>query len=679
MKLAWVSLFLLIVSIGELQATSNDLYKQSPTADKCTSIAVGKKATKDGSTMCTYNADCAECDWRINKVPAQSWPLNSLRPIYLLSGAYPRQVRNDRGVTWSTNNLEENIQVRAEWEKLTDKEIIGYIPQVEHTYAIMEGLYGIMNEYQVAIGESTCASKLWAAPRGSANGKALLEASELSQIGLERAKTARDAIQVMGDLAVQYGFYSADYDPTKYGESFPMGEGGEALTVIDPNEAWMFHIIPDDTGSSAIWVAQRVPDDHITVVANSFVIRKVDPKSSDFLYSSNLWSIAKKLGWWDERDGLLDFKLVYSPERYHPNYGNRRVWRVLSFAAPSLNLPIETNANGDDYPFSVKVETLLTPEDLMRYSRDHYEGTKYSTTEGLAAGPYGDPNRFDISSNGNMTLIDAMQGEFPRTISLFRTSYSLIAQSRSQVPNELSLFWFAQYAPDQSTYTPIYVASETLPLSWMRGSMHKYDPSSAWWNFCVVGNYASRFYKHAMVPVRALQKKLSDSLLNDVIQLENQLLNLPTITYKETVIQRLTTFTIEKGEYVSSAWRDLFPQLLTQYRDGYIISGLDQPYVTIGKMFYSEYWLRNVGFFDIKGNSNPSAILFASNTALSMSGFINSLLLCIVLSSILFTLIGYQIGKLSTRHQGYALIASDTQTMNFQLYQKDNAAGSLDI
>ena len=177
--------------------------------DKCTALAVGKKATIDGSTMVTHTMDCKDCDWRVNKVAAKDWPEGSMRPIYLITGSYPRQVRNDRGQTWSTDNLEHMPQ-REEWEKMEGTGIIGYIPQVAHTYALIEGGYGIMNEYQVSIGESTCAAKLFAAPV-SAGGKALLEASELSQIGLERGRTARETISIMGELAETYGFYSAEW------------------------------------------------------------------------------------------------------------------------------------------------------------------------------------------------------------------------------------------------------------------------------------------------------------------------------------------------------------------------------------------------------------------------------------------------------------------------------------
>jgi dipeptidase len=264
-------------------------------------------------------------------------------------------------------------------------EILGYIPQAPHTYALIEGMYGIMNEHQVAIGESTCASKLWAAPVGSGGGNALLEASELSQIALERTTTARDAIRMMGDLATTYGFYSAEWDDPQ----MAMGEGGEALSVIDKTEAWIFHIIPDNTGASAVWVAQRVPDDHIAVVANTFVIREIKEDSTDFMFSSNIHSVAIDQGFWHPDQGPLNFLKAYVPQRLHPNYCNRRVWRVFSLAAPSLNLPSTTNAFADDYPFSVRVERPLSAKVVMSWQRDHYEGTEFSTTTGLAGGPYG--------------------------------------------------------------------------------------------------------------------------------------------------------------------------------------------------------------------------------------------------------------------------------------------------
>ena len=196
----YISTVFVVLSIFTKSNASNSFPE-----DKCTAIVVSRGGTIDGSTMTTHTADCFECDWRVNKVPARDYPAGAMRPIYLLTGAYPRQVRNDRGYTWSIDNLEdgtglegvvlsanneEKIQVdgipsvkpiidkentmKSEWISVFEKTIIGYIPQVAHTYAVFEGMYGIMNEHQVAMGESTCASKLFAAPMGY-GGHALLE------------------------------------------------------------------------------------------------------------------------------------------------------------------------------------------------------------------------------------------------------------------------------------------------------------------------------------------------------------------------------------------------------------------------------------------------------------------------------------------------------------------------
>jgi dipeptidase len=121
------------------------------------------------------------------------------------------------------------------------------------------------------------------------------------------------------------------------------------------------------------------------------VVREIIPDHPDFLYSDNLWSIAEKHGFWSPADGLLNFLKTYAPQRYHPNYSNRRVWRVLSLAAPDRNLPIETNAYADDYPLSIRVsrpEGPFSPVDIMWMQRDHFEGTPYSTAVGLAGGKY---------------------------------------------------------------------------------------------------------------------------------------------------------------------------------------------------------------------------------------------------------------------------------------------------
>ncbi len=152
----------------------------------------------------------------------------------------------------------------------------------------------------------------------------------------------------------------------------------------------------------------------MSIVANQFTIRGVDPDSDSFMYSDNLWEVAIRNQLWAYGDAKLDFLKTYGLPRAHSPYATRRVWRVFSLVAPSLVLPPNTNMWGDDYPFSVRAESVLTPQDLMRIQRDHYEGTQFDLTQGLAAGPYGDPNRWDVTPVDNMTSYDMIQGAYER-------------------------------------------------------------------------------------------------------------------------------------------------------------------------------------------------------------------------------------------------------------------------
>mmetsp|Transcript_9317 Transcript_9317/g.14032 ORF Transcript_9317/g.14032 Transcript_9317/m.14032 type:complete len:668 (+) Transcript_9317:81-2084(+) len=633
--------------------------------ERCTTIAIGPMATTDGSTMCTDTMDCADCDWRMGKVEARDWPEGSMRPIYGESSQYPRYIREDRGTTWSIANLEDDPVLKSEWVD-NQTPIIGYIPQVPHTYALLEGLYGYMNEHQVSMGESTCAAKLFAGPVGWQDGKALLNIGELMQIGLERGRTAREAIQIMGDVAMEYGFYGESYDPVQYGAAYVMGEAGEGLTVIDPTEAWIFHILPDDTGTKAVWVAQRVPDDHIAVIANTFVIRDVDPDSPDFMYSDNIFEVAERQGFWNSNDGKpLDFKLTYAPQRYHPEYSNNRQWRVFSLANPSAMLSIETNANADDYPVTMQVDHKISLEEMISYQRDVYQGTELDLTTGLAAGPYGDPNRYQNNGWGNMTIWDTLDGTFPRAISIFRTSTSIVAQARAYVPNELGLVWVSQYEPDVAPYVPMYVATAGVSSHWSSGSMHKYDTEVAWWNFCVVGNYVARYYHFAIESVRELQQKVHGKLSADLVDMETRLLHElkgnSTEGTKLSVVDTLTQFTIGAGDYASNAWKELFPYLLATYRDGYVVTNKEQSAsVKLTAMFYPRWWLEAVGYFEHPGNSDPAAILFTPNpyaihTSTNSVTF-TTLLMSVTFSAFIFSAAGFAIAKRKYNRHGYSSI-----------------------
>lgn len=627
-------------------------------ASGCTSIVAAKGAGEEGP-MVTHTADCVDCDFRINKVPSMDWPEGAERALYQYKGSYPALVTKDRGKTWHPDNLEGTPEQIAEWTEYETTLQTGTIPQVSHTYALYEAGYGIMNEHQLAIGESTCASFLTATP-SSAGGKAEIEVRQLSQIALERTKTARDAIQLMGDLATSLGYYSADWS----GGDISMGEGGESLQVIDTKEAWVFHVTSDDTGTSAVWAAQRVPDGEVSVVANQFIIREIDTKSDDFMYSKNIFEVAERAKLWSRKvDGdALDFTKTFSPPRMHSPYATRRVWRVFTLLDPDLDIDPETDNYASDYPFSVKPKKPLSARDMMELQRDHYEGTKYDLTQGIASGPYGDPERWDPAPvEGLPTLMDVLQGSYERAVSMFRTSYSIVAVSRGHMPDSIgAIVWFAQYAPHTSTYSPFYVASSDPPEAYTIGSLFKYSSDVSFWNFLACGNWANRFYRYAQPVVKDLHDSLEEEYVSEAKILEQTALDLLKICKKENnceknkvdvkITEMLTEFTKARGQQTSDAYRDLFPVLITKFHDGIEATNLDTPAFTFSKLFYPKWWLKSSGYFKNKPNQIPGEIEFSVDPAIPSGYASSSEYYAGVLSSGLFVglialVVGFVAGK----------------------------------
>jgi dipeptidase len=270
----------------------------------------------DGSHITTHNNDCQECDIRITHVPARDWPAGTQRPIHLPNAMYPRYIESAEENIHGPDYLIDNVDLSIfPWTVRTP---MAYIPQVAHTYAYTLGTYALQNEKQVSIGESTC-SAIWSTKPLALGGKALLHMNVLTELGLERCDTARCAIQTMGDLATQYGFYA---DASTGDEATAKMEAGEALFVADTTETWMFHILPDDTGTAAVWVAQRVPDDHIAACANSFTIGEIDvADTKNFLASDNIFEVAERNNLWSAAN--KDKKPFKFDEIYGQNYDNQ--------------------------------------------------------------------------------------------------------------------------------------------------------------------------------------------------------------------------------------------------------------------------------------------------------------------------------------------------------------------
>ncbi len=415
----------------------------------CTTILVTAGASADGSLYVTHSDDNELADERIIYVPAMNHEPGSERPVYCTGVALgprpeynsfmePRLVCDERGPGYDTLDSLASIP-------------LGYVPQVPHTYAYFDGSYGIMNEHQLMIGECTNSARMQLEPEP---GRRIFYSSELSRIALERCTTAREAVELMGKMIEEYGYYGT----------------GETLLLGDSEEGWVFEMCcgtVDSTGG--LWVARRVPDGEVFVAANEFRIREIDPDDTDLLYCSDLFDQVEALGWWNPEDGGLDWLVTISlGECRHPYDALRRVWRVQSLVAPSLNLcPYVEDGLTEYYPFSVAPDTPLETHDVMRLHRDHFEGTEFDMTNGPSAGPYGFPNRFygsydDHPPMGTITL--PLDGAWERPLSVAYCGYVYVCQGRSWLPDPIGgICWMGSDSPSETCFVPFYCGAGDLP------------------------------------------------------------------------------------------------------------------------------------------------------------------------------------------------------------------------
>tara|TARA_B110001452_G_scaffold109724_1_gene91037 strand:- start:162 stop:1919 length:1758 start_codon:yes stop_codon:yes gene_type:complete len=539
-------------------------------ADACTTLIVGKKASVDGSVMCTHSDDGeANPDSRLVKVPASDHAKGSTRPIYYDTEDYPRFV-GDRGV---------DAYLPKNNPGATPSVAIGSIPQVAHTFAYYEGTYGILNEHQVGIGESTCSAIYGAKARGH-GGDALFSIDTLSRIAMERATTAREAVQLMGSLAEAEGFYGAgEFEGT-----------GESLMVTDPNEGYIFHILPDHTGKSAVWAAQRVGDDEVGVVANMFVIRRLLTNQTtdgrpDFLFSASVHSAAQKNGWWSPSDGPLDFVRVYSDGEYaHKFYSGRRVWGAYRLLVPGTPLAAnytDLRTEPDVYPATLRATRKLSPLDLMATHRDMYQGTPFDMTTGVAAGPFGNPDRYSTAS------VTKLPGAWERSIGLYRTGYSHVVQSRGWLPNAVGgVLWFGPHAAHGTCYLPLHAGGAAVPAPYSRADPSAIDRASAYWGHKYALNVARLRYADMMAIVGALQTKFEQGFWARVKAQTAP--NATSAVAPATEAEQLAAAADDDAQKVLAAWWALPDQLIFQFADGWHADG--------AALGYPDAWLKQIGW-----------------------------------------------------------------------------------
>jgi len=464
-------------------------------AFSCTNILVSRGASADSSTFLVYTND-GEWLYHLDVSPAKDHQKGDSIVYFSMSGKKFK------------------------------------IPQVPHTYALI-GFQ--MNEFQLSIGETTFLGReeLW-------DKNQPLKYWELMKLALERAQTAREAIQVMTTLAEKYGY----------------GSEGESFSIADPNEAWLLEMIGTGGKGGAIWVASRVPDGYMTAHANHARIGKISKNDSETcLFSENIFSFAIENELYDTLSGEeFRFNNAYDPPSPdHLKYTESRVWSIFRRAAPSENFSSDYHRGvdgADPYPLFIKPDRKLKLEDIFVLVRDHYENTPYDMTAGPAAGGFGNPNR----PRPLNWEIDSTQFSWERPISNYNTAFSFVAQMRNYLPDEVGgIVWFGVDDTFTTCYYPIYCQSISIPQSFQTGDINHYSDESAWWVFNFVANLANVRYRDMVIDIRKVQHKTEMQFIQQQKAIENAALSID----KSKRILFLTNYSVMAGDKVHQEWKQL--------------------------------------------------------------------------------------------------------------------------
>ncbi len=424
-------------------------------ARPCTSIMVGRLASTDGSVMTSHTCDSHNDSSAIAIVP---------------------HAKHKPGEQVLMTICED--EPAGPMKRLRRKPI-GQIPQVPETYGYIAAVYGIMNEHQLAIGESTFGGR----PE-MVSQKGLINCDMLTRLMLERAKTAREAIRIGGELIEKYGYC----------------DGGEALTVADKREVWLLEIVgPGKDATGAVWAAQRVPDDQVSVTANGSRIGEIDLAKPDFfMVSKNVRTLAEKMGYWDPKSGQpFRFYAAYSPDSRVELCVTRREWRVFDLLAPSLRLQPYAN----NFPFAVKPEKPVPPEKVMELFRDTFEGTDFDVVKDFTVvdatgktvkSPVANP--FMPYDMNKMLRINGGWGWYgERPLARWFCMYATVTQSRGWLPDPVGgIVWLGYANPAMTAYVPIYAGVMDLPEEYKTdGRATGISRRSAWWAFKQVATIAA--------------------------------------------------------------------------------------------------------------------------------------------------------------------------------------------
>ena len=516
-------------------------------ANACTTVAVGKDASDTGSVLVAHTCD----------------------------GWYDHRIQIVEGGTHAEGEMVDIYRDPCTDTKTTP-ELVGQVPQVAEAYTYFNIAYPFMNEKGVVMSEFT-----WSGRSEMYSTEALFVIANLQMLGLQRADTAREAIEVMGALAEEYGY----------------ADGGECLLVADQNEVWIFEICgpgplwtPDSGAPGAHWAARRVPDDQVYAGANRSRLGVIDFDDPDnYMWSTDITAMPEQMGWWSEGEEF-NFTNIFNPEPYgYMFYASRREWRVFNLLAPSQEFPVIDRYT--HYDFTITPDEPVTVQNIMDIYSDHLEGTEYDMTQGLAAGPFGNPTRWQIGSGQKPE--DMSSEDWEREIAQFRCSYSFVAELRPDMPGELgSVLWFGEDSPDTTVYTPIYAGTTEVPVEWSTGDRKNFDQDCAWWAFNLVNNYANLNWD-AMYPViRERKAEIEAEYFAEQADIDAQAMALYEAGDLEGAKALVTEYVYNNMTELNETWWNFAWELLGHYYDGMMLDAEGNS-TTLG---YPTEWLEAVGF-----------------------------------------------------------------------------------
>ena len=517
MKTRLSLLSLLAFVLLSFNINAQDVDAQDFDGANCTSIMVGKDATTDGSVITSHTCDGMYRTW-LRWEKAQEHEKGATEKIY-------------RG-SMHTRNANE----------IKGLELAGEIPQAAYTYSYLNTAYPCLNEKQLAIGETT-----FSGPDTLVNPKGLFMIEDLERIALQRCDNARDAIRLIAELIKEYGY----------------GDGGECITIADPNEVWCMEIMGEGKKKiGGIWAAQRVPDGEVSVSANIPRIKYINRNDPDnFMCSDNIEKVAKKHGLWDGESEFIWYKAFGNDYSNGKNFRERE-WFILSSLAPSLGLSMDD----EDLPFSVKPEEKVDARRVMELLRSTYEGTEMDVTRNIKtvnrngdtivspiANPWmggNDINTYNMIAPGT---VDAK-----RTVSVSWCSYSFVTQLRSWMPNEIGgICWFSVENPGQSPRIPIFTGSTKLPSCFDECGHYNYNEESLLWRY-------RKANKLAQIQWGSTKKTMIDNVLRyeekamkEIPALEEEVKALLEEGKKEEAQKLLNRYTSDFEAATANTWKEM--------------------------------------------------------------------------------------------------------------------------